>query len=115
MPQTPRRQDRFYRKPIRKSKYFQNYNAPKYDEEEHEELNHDDDDVDNRYVTEVRKLKKGKKRLIYIDEIDGDDEQSEPEQEADITEEERVRKPPLKKNKKKPKKSKAGIMKSIKM
>ena len=51
---------------------------------------------------------------MYVDEIDGDDEQSEPELESEITEEE-IKKPPLKKLRKEPKKNKTGIMKSIKM
>ena len=97
-----------YEKPIRKRKFFKRDYEWKYDEEEDES-----DDSDN-YVTEVRRRRKNpRKHLIYDDEID--DEQSEPEIESDVPEEkEETNKPPLIK-KKQSKKTKKGIMKSIKM
>ena len=105
---SPRQRNRFYEKPIRKRKFFkQDYEQRRYDEEENQES---DDD----YVTEFRQRKKPRKRIVYVDEIDGDDEQSEPEIEPEITEEE-IKKPLLKKLRKEPKKNKTGIMKSIKM
>ena len=103
-----RQRNRFYDKPIRKRKIFkQDCEQHRYDEEENQES---DDD----YVTEFRQRKKPRKRIVYVDEIYGDDEQSEPEIEPEITEEE-IKKPFLKKLRKEPKKSKTGIMKSIKM
>ena len=100
--------NRFYEKPIRKRKFFkQDYEQRRYEEEENQES---DDD----YVTEFRQRKKPCKRIVYVDEIDGDDEQSEPEIEPEITEEE-IKKPLLKKLRKEPEKNKTGIMKSIKM
>ena len=106
--QSPRQRSRYYEKSIRKRKFFkQDYKQRRYDEEENQES-------DNEYVTEIRQRKKPRKRIVYVDEIDGDDEQSEPEIESEITEEE-IKKPPLKKLRKEPKKNKTGIMKSIKM
>ena len=48
---------------------------------------------------------KNRKRIVYVDEIDGYDEQSEPEMEPEITEEE-IKEPLLKKLRKEPKKNK---------
>ena len=105
---SPRQRNRFYKKSIRKRKFFKpDYEQHRYDEEENQES---DDD----YVTEFRQRKKLRKRIVYVDEIDRDDEQSEPEIEPEITEEE-TKKPLLKKLRKEPKKNKTGIMKSIKM
>ena len=82
--QSPRQRSRFYEKPIRKRKFFkQDYEQRRYDEEENQES---DDD----YVTEFRQRKKPRKRIVYVDEIDGDDEQSEPEIEPEITVQETV-------------------------
>ena len=55
---SPRQQNRFYEKPIRKRKFFkQDYEQRRYDEEENQES---DDD----YVTEFRQLKKPRKRIV---------------------------------------------------
>ena len=92
--QPPRRRTNYSEKPIRKRKFFKPDYEWRYDEEENEES----DDGDN-YITEIRQRKKNpKKRLIYDDEIDGGDEQSEPEIESDFVEEE-INKAPLKKQK----------------
>ena len=100
--------NRFYEKPIRKRKFFkQDYEQHRYDGEEN--LESDDD-----YVTEFWQRNKPRKQIVYVDDIDGDDEQSEPEIEPEITEEE-IKKPLLKKLRKEPKKNITGIMKSIKM
>ena len=100
--------NRFYEKQIRKRKFFkQDYEQNRYDGEENQES---DDD----YVTEFQQRKKPRKLIVYVDEIDGDHQQSEPEIEPEITEEE-TKKPLLKKLRKEPKKNKTGIMKSIKM
>ena len=104
---SPQQRNRFYEKPIRKTKFFQqDYKQHRYDEQENQES---DDD----YVTKFRQSKKPCKRIVYVDETDGDDEQSEPEIEPEIPEEE-IKKPLLKKLRKEPKKNKTGIMKSIK-
>ena len=85
--------NRYYEKPLRKRKFFkQDSDQRIYDEEENQES-------DNEYVTDFRKHKKLRKRIVYVDEIDGDDEQSEPEIEPEINEKEL--KKTLKKNKKK--------------
>ena len=106
--QSPRQRSRFYEKPIRKRKFFiQDYKERRYNEEENQES-------DDEYVTEFRQRKTTRKRIVYVDEIDGDGEQSELEIELEITEEE-IKKPPLKKLRKELKKNKTGIMKSIKM
>ena len=77
-----RQRNRFYEKPIRKRKFFkQDYEQHRYDEEENQES-------DDNYVTEFRQRKKPCKGIVYVDEIDGDDQQSEPEIEPEITEEE---------------------------
>ena len=108
--QPPRRRTNYYEKPIRKRKFFKLDYERRYDEEENEES----DDGDN-YITEIRqRKKKPRKRLIYDDEIDGADEQSEPEIESDFAEEE-INKTSLRKPKQELKKNKKGIMKSIKM
>ena len=61
-----------------------------------------------------KKRKKPRKRLIYDDEIDG--KASEPEIDSDPSEEKQeINKTPLNKKKNKQKKTKKGIMKSIKM
>ena len=79
--QSPWQQSRFYEKPIRKRKFFkQDYEQCRYDEEENQES-------DDEYVAEFRQCKKSRKRIVYVDEIDGDDKQSEPEIESEITEE----------------------------
>ena len=94
--QSPRQRSRFYEKPIRKRKFFkQDYEQHKYNEEENQES-------DDEYLTEFRQLKKPRKRIVYVDEIDGDDEQSEPEIEPEITKEE-IKKPPLKQLRNEPK------------
>ena len=98
--QSPRQWNRFYQKPIRKRKFFkQDYEQRRYDEEEQES--------DNDDVTEFWQRKKPQKRIVYVDEIDGD-EQSEPEIETEINEEE-IKKPPLKKLRKEPKKIKQEL------
>ena len=67
--QSPRQRSRFYEKPIRKRKFFkQDYEQCRYDEEENQEL-------DDEYVTEFWQCKKPQKCIVYVDEIDGDDEQ----------------------------------------
>ena len=87
--QSLRQRSRFYEKPIRKRNFFkQDYEQCRYDEEENQES-------DDEYVTEFRQRKKPRIRIVYVDEIDGDDEQSEPEIESEITEED-IKKPPLK-------------------
>ena len=79
---SPWQRSRYNEKPIRKRKCFkQDYEQCRYDEEENQES-------DDKYVTEFRQRKKPRKRIVYVDEIDGDDEQSEPEIESEITEEE---------------------------
>ena len=94
--QSPRQRSRFYEKPIRKRKFFkQDYKQHKYNEEENQES-------DDEYVTEFQQLKKPRKRIVYVDEIDGDDEQSELEIEPEITKEE-IKKPPLKQLRNEPK------------
>ena len=99
--QPPRRRTNYYEKPIRKRKFFKRNYEQRYDEKENEES----DDSDN-YVTEIcQRKKKPRKRLIYDDEIDGGDEQSEPEIESDFAEEE-INKAPLKEPKKELKKKK---------
>ena len=103
--QSPQQRSRFYEKPLKKRNFFkQDYEQRRYDEEENQES-------DDEYVTEFGQRKKPRKRIVYVDEIDGDDEQSEPEIESEITEQE-IKKPPLKKLRKEPKKNKTGIMKS---
>ena len=106
--QSPRQRSRFYEKPIRKIIFFkQDYEQRRYDEDENQES-------DEEYVTKFRQRKKPRKRIVYVDEIDGHDEQSEPEIESEITEEE-IKNPPLQKLRNEPKKNKTGIMKSIKI
>ena len=109
--QPPRRLTNYYEKPIRKRKLFKRDYERRYNEQENEES----DDRDN-YITEIHQRKKNpRKHLIYDDQIDRGDEQSEPEIESDFAEEE-INEVPLKKNKKRIKKNnKKGIMKSIKM
>ena len=87
----PRARTNYYEKPIRKRTFF------KRDYKRNEEDNESDDS--DKYVTEVRRRrKKPRKRLIYDNEIDG--EQSEPEIESDVPEEkEETNKPPLIKKK----------------
>ena len=93
--QPPRRCTNYYEKPIRKRKFFKRDYERRYDEEENEESGDG-----NNYITEIRQRKNTpRKRLIYDDEIDGGDEQSEPEIESDFAEEE-INKAPLKKPKK---------------
>ena len=102
--QLPRRRTNYYEKPIRKRKFFKRDYERRYDEEENEESDDGDD-----YITEIRqRKKKPRKRLIYDDEIDGGDKQSEPEIESDFAEEE-INKAPLKKPKKELKKIKKEL------
>ena len=89
-----RQRSRYYKKPIRNRKFFkQDYEQRRYHEEENQES-------DDEYVTEIQQRKKPRKRIVYIHEIDGDDEEPKPELESEITEEE-IKKSPLKKTKKK--------------
>ena len=91
--QSPLQRSRYYEKPIRKRKCFkQDYEQRRYDEEENQES-------DDEYVTKIRQRRKTRKSIVYVDEIDGDDEQFEPELESEITEEE-IKTPPSKKTKK---------------
>ena len=102
--QLPRRRTNYYEKPIRKRKFLKHDYERRYDEEENEESDDGDD-----YITEIRqRKKKPRKRLIYDDEIDGGDKQSEPEIESDFAEEE-INKAPLKKPKKELKKIKKEL------
>ena len=102
--QLPRRRTNYYEKPIRKRKFFKRDYERRYDEEENEKSDDGDD-----YITEIRqRKKKPRKRLIYDDEIDGGDKQSEPEIESDFAEEE-INKAPLKKPKKELKKIKKEL------
>ena len=78
----PRQRNRFHEKLIRKRTFFkQDYEQHRYDKEENE-------DSDDDYITEYRQRKKPRKRIVYVDETDGDDEQSEPEIEREIPKEE---------------------------
>ena len=69
--QSPPQRSRFYEKPTRKRKFFkQDCEKCRYDEKENQES-------DDEYVTEFWQRKKLRKRIVYVDKIDGDDEQSE--------------------------------------
>ena len=90
--QPPRRLTNYYEKPIRKRKLFKRDYERRYNEQENEES-----DDRNNYITEIHQRKKTpRKRLIYDDQINRGDEQSEPEIESDFTEEE-INEVPLKK------------------
>ena len=96
----PRTSPNLYEKPLRKRKFFKRNYERRFGEEQ------DDSDVSDEYITDVRKRrKKTRKRLIYDDEIDGD-EQSEPEIELDDPEEKEKIINVIKKNKKRIKKKK---------
>ena len=100
----PRTSTNYYEKPLRKRKFFKQNYERRFDEEQ------DDSDVSDEYITEVcKRRKKTRKRLIYDDEIDGD-EQSEPEIELnDPEEKEKIIKAPLKKAKKELKKKRNAL------
>ena len=99
----PGNRNKYCEKPIRKRKYYKR---------DYEQVDSDDDDDRDMYITEIRKRKKRlKKCIIYEDEIDGISEpDTEPEEEQ---EQEKEVKTDINKNKK-PKKIKKGITKSIK-
>ena len=123
---TPIREPRLYRRPIRKTKYpyYQeihgeeknNYNYNNHDNVDgnDDDNNDNDDNYDDEVEEEIRYIKpkktKNKKRIVYIDEIDGG---AESEEEPETNEKLIVKKLPAKKAKKDPKKPKIGIMKSI--
>ena len=66
--QSLRQQSTFYEKPIKKKNVLkQDYEQRRYDEEKNQES-------DDEYVTEFRQRKNPRKRIVYVDEIDGDDE-----------------------------------------
>ena len=89
---------------MRKRKFFKQNYERRFDEEQ------DDSDVSDEYITEVcKRRKKTRKRLIYDDEIDGD-EQSELQIELnDPEEKEKIIKAPLKKAKKELKKKRNAL------
>ena len=103
----PRARQNFYEKPIRKRKFFKRDYERRYSDKE------DESDDSEDYIEVQKKRKKPRKPLIYDDEIDG--KASEPEIDSDPSEEkEEINKTPLNKKKNKQKKTKKGIMKSIK-
>ena len=123
---TPIREPRLYWRSIRKTKYpyYQeihgeeknNYNYNNHDNVDgnDDDNNDNDDNYDDEVEQDVRYIKpkktKNKKRIVYIDEIDGG---AESEEEPEANEKLIVKKLPAKKAKKDPKKPKIGIMKSI--
>ena len=118
---------RYYRRPIRKRKYTNKrhfddqYFDDQYEDDADNDDYDDDNDDDNQYVKYKKPKRKIKKRIVYVDEIDGnDDEENDSDNKSDNELEKKpsARSPPpsakkVKKSNSSGSKAKIGLMRSI--